>query len=65
MKNGKDETIGVKEIASILGCCDQTVRRYHAQGIIPTQQIGGKWSAIKMTRVDLRNFMNKKKRERR
>ncbi|QCM09099.1 helix-turn-helix domain-containing protein [Agrobacterium tumefaciens] len=65
MTNTKDKTLGVKEIASLLGCCPQTVRRYHAKGTIPTQQIGGKWSSIRASRVDLLNFLKKKQKERR
>lgn len=60
-----DKTIGVKEIAAELGCSVKTVRRHHALGILPTYQPSGKFSAIKMTRVDLRNFLKKKKKERR
>nr|WP_071203842.1 helix-turn-helix domain-containing protein [Agrobacterium vitis] len=60
-----NDTLGIKEIASELGCCEQTVRRYHAKGLIPSHQIGGKYSPIKMSRVDLRNFMKKKMRGKR
>ncbi len=65
MKNDKDAHLGVKEIAVELGCSTKTVRRYHANGVIPSYQPQGKFSAIKMTRVDLRNFIKKKKKERR
>lgn len=65
MKNEKNRPLGVKEIAAELGCCQQTVRRYHAAGVLPTQQIGGKWSSIKMSRVDLVKWIRKQKRERR
>lgn len=53
---------GLKEIAATLGCSEKTVRRYHARGVLPTFQPTGKFSAIKISRIDLRNFVKKKPR---
>ncbi|AXV15817.1 hypothetical protein CYG48_08975 [Neorhizobium sp. SOG26] len=58
-----DRLIGVKEIARILGVCEETVRRYHARGLLPTHQIGGKYSPITSTRTDLRKFVRAKLRK--
>jgi excisionase family DNA binding protein len=53
-------TLSIGEIAAELGCSERTVRRYHAQGKIPTFKLGANTSRIKMTRVDLRAFQKKK-----
>jgi predicted site-specific integrase-resolvase len=55
----EDRPAGVKEIADALGCCAQTIRRYHKDGKLPTFQLGGAHSSIKMTRVDLRRILRK------
>lgn len=65
MKDATEKSMGAKEIAAELGCSVKTVHRYHSLGILPTYQPNGKFSAIKMTRTDLRNFIKKKKKERR
>jgi predicted site-specific integrase-resolvase len=57
MKN--ERPAGIKEIAEALGCCPQTIRRYHKDGKLPTFQPGGPNSSIKMTRVDLRRILRK------
>ena len=56
----EDRPAGIDEIASALGCCQRTIRRYHKAGKLPTFQIGGKTSPIKMTRVDLRRIQKKR-----
>lgn len=56
----EDRPVGVKEIADALGCCEQTIRRYHKDGKLPTFQLGGPHSSIKMTRVDLRRIQKKR-----
>lgn len=57
----KDERpAGIKEIATALGLCEKTIRRYHADGKLPTFKPGGPMSPIKMRRVDLRRVQKKR-----
>lgn len=50
----------IREIAAQLGCSERTIRRWHADGKIPTYQLGGRTSPIKMSRIDLRRLTRKK-----
>lgn len=59
MATNDERPAGIKEIAEALGCCAQTIRRYHKDGKLPTFQPGGPHSPIKMTRVDLRRIQRK------
>lgn len=56
----EERPAGVKEIADALGFCEQTIRRHHKDGELPTFQLGGPHASIKMTCVDLRRIQKKR-----
>ena len=38
-----DTLLSVGDVASLLRCCDQTVREYIRSGVLPARKIGQRW----------------------